>query len=132
MRNLRILFVIMILAARSSALAETTTSAAPDPAVTQLADGFVSGTVAGATSRAFEMYRAFPRVRNSMPRNVIRSSAGFTEQNWSLRRLIPEIAADLQAHRYTLKGMLRAACNLRRQGRAAHREIRVSGKTTEK
>ena len=44
MRNLRILFVIMILAARSSALAETTTSAAPDPAVTQLADGFVSGT----------------------------------------------------------------------------------------
>ena len=52
MRNLRILFVIMILAARSSALAKATTSAAPDPAVTQLADGFVSGTAKGSLTVA--------------------------------------------------------------------------------
>ena len=44
MRNLRILFVIMILAARSSALAETTTGPAIDPAVARLGGNFVSGT----------------------------------------------------------------------------------------
>ena len=71
MRNLRILFVIMILPARSSALAETTTSAAPDPAVTQLADGFVSGTakvngttlhyVRGGTGPALILVHGFPQ-----------------------------------------------------------------------
>ena len=52
MRNLRILFVIMILAARSSALAEATTSAAPDPAVTRLANRSVSGTTKGSLTMA--------------------------------------------------------------------------------
>jgi hypothetical protein len=42
----------MILTARSSALAEATTSAAPDPAVAQLADGFVSGTAKGSLTVA--------------------------------------------------------------------------------
>src|SRR6266576_450024 len=45
MRNLRILFVIMILAARSSALAETATGPTIDPAVARLGGNFVSGTV---------------------------------------------------------------------------------------
>ena len=71
MRNLRILFVIMILPARSSALAEATTNAAPDPAVTQLADGFVSamekvnGTtlhyVRGGTGPALILVHGFPQ-----------------------------------------------------------------------
>ena len=71
MRNLRILFVIMILPALSSALAETTTGAAPDPAVTQLPDGFVSGTakvngttlhyVRGGTGPALILVHGFPQ-----------------------------------------------------------------------
>jgi pimeloyl-ACP methyl ester carboxylesterase len=71
MRNLRILFMIMILPARSSALAETTTSAAPDPAVTQLADGFVSSTakvngttlhyVRGGSGPALVLVHGFPQ-----------------------------------------------------------------------
>ena len=71
MRNLRVLFLIMAVAARSSALAETTTSAAPDPAVTQLLDGFVSGTakvngttlhyVRGGSGPALILVHGFPQ-----------------------------------------------------------------------
>src|SRR5437764_15341813 len=70
MRNLRVLFLIMAVAARSSALAEAATSVAPDPAVTQLADGFVSGTrkvngttlhyVCGGTGPALILVHGFP------------------------------------------------------------------------
>src|SRR5437773_8615475 len=71
MRNLRVLFLIMAVAARSSALAEAATSVAPDPAVTQLADGFVSGTrkvngttlhyVCGGTGPALFLVHGFPQ-----------------------------------------------------------------------
>src|SRR5947209_5894820 len=67
MRNLRILFVIMILAARSSALAETAT----DPAVARLGGNFVSGTakvkgtilhyVRGGSGPALILVHGFPQ-----------------------------------------------------------------------
>ena len=71
MRNLRVLFLIMAMPALSSALAETATSAAPDPAVTRLPDGFVSGTakvngttlhyVRGGTGPALILVHGFPQ-----------------------------------------------------------------------
>src|SRR5437899_5458776 len=71
MRNLRILFVIMILPTRSSALAETATGPTIDPAVARLGDNFVSdmakvnGTtlhyVRGGTGPALILVHGFPQ-----------------------------------------------------------------------
>jgi pimeloyl-ACP methyl ester carboxylesterase len=71
MRNLRILFVIMILGARSGALAETTTSPTIDPAVARLEGNFVSDTakvngatlhyVRGGTGPALILVHGFPQ-----------------------------------------------------------------------
>src|SRR6266550_5101023 len=71
MRNLRVLFLIMAVAALSSALAETASGPTIDPAVARLGDNFVSGTakvngttlhyVRGGTGPALILVHGFPQ-----------------------------------------------------------------------